>query len=1041
MAKKVVHSFGSGQVDPRMAGRSDFIKYFNSCLIAQNYLLNALGNIEFIAGTRYIGNTKNNSVARIINFIYSVDIAYMLEFGENYIRFFRSKQALGAPYEIVSPYLAANLDDIQHAQSADVKYLVDGLNKPKQLVRNGDTDWELNDVPFKNGPFLDVNLEESITIAPSYPAWATATPYLVGDIVAISGTAINPPAADTLDNTAVNNDGGGLVTIAITGHPYVSGQSVTIAGTTNYNGTFVLQSGTVAAVSVQILATYVAETPAGTETINAAVADKGAGLVGIPTTTNTFSTGDLVTLAGFSAAAYSGTFEVHNSSTSSEVVILAAFTAEALTASETITPTNFYKCLIAHTSGGGNPTPPGNTTDWTAALTFTGTNLTLTLSGGSSSTFEFKSGHVGALFKITHPRSDSGISGAFTSINASEWVRVSKNVSWSATTSGTWGGVFEVQKSYDDGSTHEFVKLFRSEGGSNARNIPISGEESEDGALYRIALTSYFSGTFNYDFNIDEFTTDGIVEITSYTSASVVGATVLTPMGKVIQTNDWTEGAWSDYRGWPRTVAFFAERLVFAGNDHLETTIWFSKTDDFHNFKAGTLDDDAIIKRLDGDQINRIQWLASADFLIVGTAGSPWKIGPGDPERVLSPTNITARNQNNEGVSSIVPVKINNALVYPNLKNKKLIELLFDDSIQGFSGKNLNRISRNLFEMATITDVISSTEPEKRLYVLRSDGVLLTLTYIREEEFLGWTELNTNGFIESLEQIPGDAEDEIWTITKRTISGVTNRFIEVKEPQGFDLTDTRKAWFLHAALDLDLGASFSITGITNASPGVVTSVGHPLVTGDLIHIYGVTGMEEANGDFEVTVIDADTFSLKDIDTGVVIDSTSWGVYLTDGTAKKVRKIFPLAHLDGSTVSAIADGTVVSGLTVSGGQVNIGVYSNYTIIGIPYFALLQPMDPDFEGGLLSGNRKNINRMVVKLFRTGSLQIGSKQDELQEVTLKDQTTILNSAIELFSDDYVYEFDGDWSRSTPIYLGQNKPFPQTIISLIYEIEGKGL
>lgn len=68
----------------------------------------------------------------------------------------------------------------------------------------------------------------------------------------------------TLDNSAAADAGGGLVRIAITAHGMVVGNMIIIAGTTNYDGVHIIRA--VAVNTIDILATFVAETPAGTET-------------------------------------------------------------------------------------------------------------------------------------------------------------------------------------------------------------------------------------------------------------------------------------------------------------------------------------------------------------------------------------------------------------------------------------------------------------------------------------------------------------------------------------------------------------------------------------------------------------------------------------------------------------------------------------------------------------------------------------------------------------------------------------------------------
>jgi|GEM_PF-4119131 hypothetical protein len=75
-----------------------------------------------------------------------------------------------------------------------------------------------------------------------------------------------PAVSDTIDNAAAVDKGGGEVGLPITGHAFLAEQVVVIAGTTNYDGAYAINSKTTN--EIVITATYVAETFAGTETVD-----------------------------------------------------------------------------------------------------------------------------------------------------------------------------------------------------------------------------------------------------------------------------------------------------------------------------------------------------------------------------------------------------------------------------------------------------------------------------------------------------------------------------------------------------------------------------------------------------------------------------------------------------------------------------------------------------------------------------------------------------------------------------------------------------
>jgi hypothetical protein len=89
-----------------------------------------------------------------------------------------------------------------------------------------------------------------------------------------------------------------------------------------------------------------------------------------------------------------------------------------------------------------------------------------------------------------------------------------------------------------------------------------------------------------------------------------------------------------------------------------------------------------------------------------------------------------------------------------------------------------------------------------------------------------------------------------------------------------------------------IAAAKTITGVTKANPGVVTSAGHGYASGYRIAIASISGMTELNGNsYLVVYIDANTFSLTTL-AGVAVDTSAYGAYTSGGTAK--RETFPRA---------------------------------------------------------------------------------------------------------------------------------------------------
>ncbi len=163
-------SFVSGEFSAKMDGRSDFDKYSSGTKTLENFLIHPQGAATRRVGTQFIAEVKDSTKkTRLIPFEFSTTQTYILEFGDQYIRFYKDKGQIlsgGSAYEISTPYLEAELFDIKFAQSADVMYIVHPNHETNKLSRTGHTSWSLDEVVFTDGPYLAPNTT-AITLTPS----------------------------------------------------------------------------------------------------------------------------------------------------------------------------------------------------------------------------------------------------------------------------------------------------------------------------------------------------------------------------------------------------------------------------------------------------------------------------------------------------------------------------------------------------------------------------------------------------------------------------------------------------------------------------------------------------------------------------------------------------------------------------------------------------------------------------------------------------------------------------------------------------------
>ena len=185
-----LNSFVSGEFSAKLDGRTDFEKYSSGCKTLQNMLVHPQGAAARRVGTQFISSVKTAAnKTRLIPFEFSTTQTYILEFGNQYIRFYKDKGQIlssGSAYEISTPYLTAELFDIKFAQSADVMYLVHPNHEAMKLSRTDHTAWSLDQVEFTDGPYLPINTTAT-TLTPASSGTGTGVNITASAVTGING--------------------------------------------------------------------------------------------------------------------------------------------------------------------------------------------------------------------------------------------------------------------------------------------------------------------------------------------------------------------------------------------------------------------------------------------------------------------------------------------------------------------------------------------------------------------------------------------------------------------------------------------------------------------------------------------------------------------------------------------------------------------------------------------------------------------------------------------------------------------------------------
>ena len=443
-----------------------------------------------------------------------------------------------------------------------------------------------------------------------------------------------------------------------------------------------------------------------------------------------------------------------------------------------------------------------------------GTGITLTASKDV-----FTSGNVGGYFELVHTRQSNEISRDFTADGNSGSLEVYGY--WTFTTHGTWTGTLTIQRSFDGGASWTDYRTYSS---ANDSNTSTSGEEEERNVLYRLTMENYqqaSSGTLKKCRCLlvnPDFVTTGVVKITAVTNARTATARVVKKLGGNTATHEWNEGAWSSRRGYPRSVAYFEERMVFGGTSNNPNRVWGSKTGDWDNYLIGTRDDDALDFTLASDTVNTILWMCQHDALIIGTMDSEWTLSASDSNTALTPSNFRIKRQSVYGSSGTQGCMVGDTVLFVQRGGHKVREFVYSWEKDGYSCPDMTILADHIASVG-IVDASLQQLPDTIYWCVLADGTLAALTYERDQEVIGWHRHDTQGSVLSVCVIPNGDADEVYFAVERT-NGV---MIERMAPRRFaEITD---------AFFVDCGVRRTGSGIT-----VVDNLGH--LEGQLVRILG-----------------------------------------------------------------------------------------------------------------------------------------------------------------------------------------------------------
>lgn len=460
-------------------------------------------------------------------------------------------------------------------------------------------------------------------------------------------------------------------------------------------------------------------------------------------------------------------------------------------------------------------------------------------------------------------------SGATGSINitASAVTGVNGGVGWRAADVGRFIRIAHIASAWAASTSYAVAAIARNN--DNVYECVRAGTSASSGGPTSKG-SEIADGTVIWKFISEGGVQWGYAKVNTITNTTVIACTVVKAFGGTTAEASWQLGGWYIGNN-PRCVAFYEQRLMWAGSASQPQTIWGSKGGDYYTHTPGSLDDDALVYTIASNQVNAIYWLSPGKVLAVGTAGGEFKVSASTNEEALTPTNVRVVRETNYGSAYQMPLRISSVVLFVQRAGRKIREFVYQFESDAYVSPDLTLLAEHITETG-ITQLAYQQEPDSIVWASLTSGTLIGFTYQRDQKVLAWHKhilggvsdaAGTSAKVESVATIAGSDRDEVWVVVQRYINGAIVRSVEYLTPGLLETETQEDSFFVDSGLSLN--SPQIISAITKADPLVITATDHEITDGDLVDIRNINGTIELNGErYKALEVTTHTFEIAAI---------------------------------------------------------------------------------------------------------------------------------------------------------------------------------
>ena len=264
---------------------------------------------------------------------------------------------------------------------------------------------------------------------------------------------------------------------------------------------------------------------------------------------------------------------------------------------------------------------------------------------------------------------------------------------------------------------------------------------------------------------------------------------------------------------YPTCSCIHQGRLIFAGSDNKPRTFFGSRSGSFTDFSIRNplQDDDSYEFEISGGQVDRIHWLRSFNgILLVGCGGGEYLVTGDSSSSVITPNAVNVRQQTSYGSARLPTVVAGSTVLFVQEGKNIVRDMFYSLESDQYTGNDVSVLAEHLFSGCKLVAIAWQRDPSYILWAVRDDGILLGLTYIKEQQVWAWHRHTTSGgkFTDVAVIRNNDGEDDLYLTVLRN----NKYYVEMMQSREIG-GEINKAWFLDSAVEYSGSAVKILSGL------------------------------------------------------------------------------------------------------------------------------------------------------------------------------------------------------------------------------------